>query len=78
VTTRHSGYLVTLDEKLREDDAREVIRALEMIKGVADVRPVEAGTVLSEQNAIILRDSQWRRRLAGVAREMTEVPLDGS
>lgn len=40
MTDRHSGYVVVLDENIREDDAQVIIDALKMIKGVKDVVPV--------------------------------------
>lgn len=42
MTDRHAGYLVVLDTDVREDDAEEIITALSMIKGVAEVTPVAA------------------------------------
>lgn len=40
MTDRHAGYLITLAEDVREDDAEHVLNALRMIKGVATVEPV--------------------------------------
>ncbi len=40
MTDRHSGYVITLDHDIREDDAEQVIAALRLIRGVVDVRPV--------------------------------------
>lgn len=42
MTTRHTGYIVTLEKDIREDDAEVVITALRMIRGVVAVTPVEA------------------------------------
>lgn len=39
MTDRHVGYIVTLDESLREDDDA-ALEALRMIRGVASVRPL--------------------------------------
>lgn len=39
MTDRHSGYIVTLDRDIREDDAEAIVRALRMIKGVLSVEP---------------------------------------
>lgn len=41
MTTRFSGFQVTLKADVREDDAEAIINAIRMIKGVADVRPIE-------------------------------------
>lgn len=40
MTDRHAGYVVTLAEDVREDDAEAIITALRMTKGVASVRPI--------------------------------------
>jgi len=45
MTDRHSGYVITLDHDIREDDAERVITALRQIRGVVDVRPVVADGV---------------------------------
>ncbi len=41
---RYSGFVVTLDQDLPEDDARRVRDALRMIRGVINVEPVVAPT----------------------------------
>ena len=40
MTERHAGYVVTLEENIREDDAALTIAAIKQIKGVIDVCPV--------------------------------------
>jgi hypothetical protein len=40
VTDRHSGYIVTLADDIREDDTEAIITALRMVKHVASVQPV--------------------------------------
>lgn len=40
MTDRHAGYVVTLTDDIREDDAEAIINALRLIKGVASVQPV--------------------------------------
>lgn len=42
MTDRHIGYIVTLEEEIREDDAESTINALSHIKGVLNVSPVIA------------------------------------
>lgn len=42
MTDRHAGYIVVLDEDLREDDAEQLITALKMLRGVTSVEPVTA------------------------------------
>ena len=54
MTTRHAGYLVTLERDTREDDAAPILAALAMVRGVLSVVPVEADHVahtLAEQRA---------------------------
>jgi hypothetical protein len=41
MTNRVQGFIVTLEKDMREDDAKEVIRAIEMLRGVIRVKPVE-------------------------------------
>lgn len=40
MTDRHSGYLVVLDQDIREDDAEATLTALRMVRGVLSVEPV--------------------------------------
>lgn len=42
MTDRHCGYIVTIENNLREDDAANTITALRQIKGVISVQPVVA------------------------------------
>lgn len=42
MTTRHSGYIVALDQDTREDDAADIITAIRLITGVLSVEPVTA------------------------------------
>lgn len=42
MTDRHSGYVVTLEDSVREDDAEGIISALRHVKGVLSVEPVIA------------------------------------
>lgn len=42
MTARHAGYIVTLAEDIREDDAEHIMTALRMISGVVSVKPIAA------------------------------------
>jgi hypothetical protein len=68
VTDRHSGYVVTLAEDIREDDAEAVINALRMVRGVISVEPVIADiqSVIAESR----RDVEWREALLAMMRRM--------
>lgn len=43
MTDRFKGFLVTLDKEIREDDAKHIINALKMIRGVLSVKPYVNG-----------------------------------
>lgn len=43
MTDRFCGFVVSLERDLRDDDAAAVIAAIQMIKGVIDVKPVLGG-----------------------------------
>ena len=40
MTDRYAGFLVTLNDAIREDDAQPVIDAIRLIRGVIAVEPV--------------------------------------
>lgn len=40
MTDRHSGYVVTLAEDIRSDDAEAILHAIRMVKGVLTVKPI--------------------------------------
>ena len=42
MTTRYKGFAVALAADIRDDDAEDILTALRQIRGVADVRPIEA------------------------------------
>lgn len=65
MTGRHSGYIVTLAEDIREDDAEEsVLNAIRMVRGVVSVVPVTASA--SQSIAEQRRDQDWRQALIGL------------
>lgn len=69
MTDRHAGYIVTLGSDVREDDAAEVMTALRMVKGVADVQPVSGG---HEQSLGAIRERvRWQEKLLDLMKEMT-------
>jgi hypothetical protein len=69
VTQRHAGYLVTLDEDIREDEAQEIITALKMIRFVHSVEPVPATGAIDYQITKNRRDSLWTARLRELIRK---------
>ena len=61
MTDRHAGYLITLAENLREDDAEQILTALRMVRGVLSVEPVRTG--IDQQIAQSRADTVWRERI---------------
>lgn len=53
MTTRHAGYVVTLEKDIPEDDAERIITALRMVRGVLAVEPVAGNveTMIAESRA---------------------------
>jgi hypothetical protein len=41
MTTRLKGVTVAFNNDIREDDAESILKAIRMIKGVLDVKPIE-------------------------------------
>lgn len=72
MTDRYAGYVVTMAGDMREDDARAVITAIQMIKGVISVKPVVAD--IESHIAAARRDSDWREALYALA---TDGPQQG-
>jgi hypothetical protein len=70
MTDRHSGYVVTLADDIRDDDAEAVINALRMVKGVLTVEPIIGGGVsaafVHEQRV----RSEFREKLFNLVREI--------
>jgi hypothetical protein len=64
MTDRHSGYVVTLEKDIREDDAESIINAIRMIKGVSSVAPV----IASHEEMIFTarRDRLWKEKLTNL------------
>lgn len=72
MTDRHTGYLVTLETPMREDDAQALVSALMQIKGVIDVRPFIAG--MEQMSGAVRTDHQWRKALHELAEHGPEQP----
>lgn len=53
MTDRHAGYVVTLENDIREDDAQATMAALKQIKGVLTVEPVigDVGLMIAQGRA---------------------------
>jgi len=62
MTDRHIGYIVTLAEDLRSDDAEQTIIALKQIKGVVSVTPIvgdASSAMMLERARMDLRQKLW-------------------
>lgn len=63
MTDRHIGYLVTLEEAIREDDAEDLIKAMKLLKGVLTVEPIgnDITHQMAKRRAISeLTDKLWK------------------
>jgi hypothetical protein len=58
MTKRHSGYVVILEDNLREDEAEATLNALRMVKGVIAVQPVIHDPVVEIEAS--RRDIAWQ------------------
>lgn len=61
MSDRHAGYIVSLASDIKDDDAADIIKALMMIKGVINVRPVVANSqaIIGQDRA----DVEWRNKI---------------
>lgn len=61
MTDRVSGYVIALDSHMREDDAKAVLTAIKMIRGVASVEAVSG----DHQSHIeyMKASRQWRDKI---------------
>lgn len=66
MTDRHAGYLVTLANDMREDDAEAVMTALRMVRGVISVEPVQAN--IDQMIAMGRVNAEWTDRLFDLLR----------
>lgn len=64
MSDRHAGYIVSLAADIKDDDAVDIIKALMMIKGVIQVRPVVANSqaIIGQDRA----DVEWRRKISSL------------
>jgi len=53
MTDRHKGFMITLDRDYRDDDSKQIKKAIEMIKGVIKVDPIPVkGSDIVDRNRI--------------------------
>jgi hypothetical protein len=63
MTTRIKGFAVTLDQDYRDDDSEGIRHALEMVKGVLSVEPIEAG-ISDQMNRTRIRSELGQKILS--------------
>ena len=61
---QHSGYVVTLNTEVREDDSQEIMRAIKLLKGVLSVDPLVADPTHFVTKRVIM--SELRDKIARV------------
>lgn len=65
MTDRYAGFLVTLAEDMREDDARQVLAALRMIRGVVGVELVVSSLEMAVAQSRV--NTAWINALPALA-----------
>jgi hypothetical protein len=63
MTDRHSGYVIVLDQDIREDDAEQLVQLFKNIKGVVKVAPVksDASLQIAKERAVYeLSEKLWK------------------
>lgn len=71
MTDLHKGYVVVLDENIPEDEAKAIIQAIQMIRGVVVVKPVLADA-LDDEIIKTRVELEIRRSILNVFKERTE------
>ncbi len=71
MTDLHKGYVVVLDEDIPEDEAKAIIQAIQMIRGVVVVKPVLADA-LDDEIIKTRVELEIRRSILNVFKERTE------
>jgi len=61
MTDRYKGFIVTLGDDLRDDDAAATIAAIKQIKGVIAVKPVLGGDMDDEMARERVRHELWKK-----------------
>jgi hypothetical protein len=76
MTDRYSGFVVTLKDDIREDEADNIIKALSMVKGVLTVRPsIDGGTLSMAEDCVKHRYYMaMHDAVRAVFNERTELP----
>lgn len=61
MTDRLKGVTVTFTQDIRDDDAQQILKAIEMIRGVAHVEP-SLVTPEDHMNRQVIK-SEWRNKI---------------
>lgn len=68
MTDRHTGYIVTLSEEIREDDAEAILNALRMVKHVISVDPIVADG--SDFTSTVRANRKWQDKIFALVDDM--------
>jgi len=63
MSDRHMGYIVTLENNIKDENAQSILDAIGMVKGVISVRPVVSdfvGHMAEERARRKLADKLWK------------------
>lgn len=52
MTARHAGYVIALEDDIREDDAEHLLNAIRCLRGVARVEPVGGDPLAAQIGAM--------------------------
>jgi Na+-translocating ferredoxin:NAD+ oxidoreductase RnfC subunit len=64
MSDHYSGFIVTLDDEIKDEHAERIIEAIRMIKHVATVEPIVA--TMEHHNAKAMARMDLQRELRGV------------
>lgn len=72
MTDRYAGFVVSLREDIREDDAAAVVAAIRQLRGVVAVEPVISSP--QEQITRARVDNDWRAKLYDLIKDSRTTP----
>ena len=70
MSSKATAFLVVLDEPVHEYDAAKIQMALEQVRGVIKVEPVEYSPFGTGRAAAVRQNERWREELARVVERM--------
>jgi hypothetical protein len=67
MTDRHSGYIVVLEQDIREDDAQATINAIRMLRNVSTVEPIVGRPEIHIAEARAM--NKWRDKIRALLKD---------